>query len=110
MAKRMALLGTLLLGLAPSLAAGMDGARAAELRRLLDQDCGACHGLTRGGGLGPALLPARLAGRSDADLVHIILDGVPGTPMPPWRGLISEDDARWLVRALREGPPDDGYR
>ncbi len=78
--------------------------RQAELRALLAQDCGACHGLSRRGGLGPALLPGSLAGRSDAALVEVILDGRPGTPMPPWRGLLSEDEVRWLVGVLREGP------
>ena len=103
-ARRPAALAGLLAVLIAPAAAGVDAQRAAELRHLLRQDCGACHGLTRKGGLGPALLPERLRGRSDAELARIILDGVPGTPMPPWRGLISEEDARWLVGALRRAP------
>ncbi len=37
------------------------------------------------------------------DQVDVILNGVPGTPMPPWRGEISPDEARWLVLQLRNG-------
>jgi uncharacterized protein involved in response to NO len=37
------------------------------------------------GGLGPPLLPRGLAGRSDAALAAVILDGRPGTSMPPGR-------------------------
>jgi cytochrome c55X len=36
-------------------------------------------------------------------LVSIILDGVPGTPMPPWRALLSEGDARWIAERLQQG-------
>lgn len=78
--------------------------RQNQLRALLAQDCGACHGMTRRGGLGPPLLPRALEGRSDAALTTVILNGRQGTPMPAWRGLLSEDEARWLVGVLREGP------
>ena len=78
-------------------------ARQAELANLLVQDCGSCHGLQMRGGLGPALLPSNLAGRPDEMLVATILHGRHGTAMPPWRALLSEDDARWMVRSLRDG-------
>ncbi len=82
--------------------------RRAELDRLLRHDCGACHGLERTGGLGPPLTPERLAGRPDDQLIQTILRGVPDTPMPPWKPLLSRRDARWLVHRLREGCADDG--
>ncbi len=96
-------LAALLLGGGPVLADPPDAARRAALTNLLLQDCGSCHGLTLKGGLGPALLPARLAQRDDADLVGAILDGVPGTPMPPWRPELTEDEAAWLVRLMKRG-------
>ena len=34
--------------------------RQDQLRYLLRQDCGSCHGMTLKGGLGPALLPDNL--------------------------------------------------
>ena len=75
--------------------------RQTELLYLLDHDCGSCHGMTRKGGLGSPLLPSLLAERSDDALASIILDGIPGTPMPPWRPLINVEETRWLVRILR---------
>ncbi|MBF3198530.1 cytochrome c55X, partial [Pseudomonas aeruginosa] len=36
-------------------------------------------------------------------LVATVLMGRPQTPMPPWAGLLSEDDAGWLVDRLIEG-------
>jgi cytochrome c55X len=91
-----------LAGMAPA-AAEPGPPRQAELLHLLKQDCGSCHGLTMKGGLGPALLPELLAERSDETLIEAIVDGRPGTAMPPWRFAMSEEEAGWLVRALREG-------
>lgn len=76
---------------------------AAELERLVRQDCGACHGMTLKGGLGPALTASALEGREPADLAETILDGIPGTPMPPWRGLLSEPEADWIANYLLDG-------
>ena len=77
--------------------------RQAELRYLLRQDCGSCHGMTLKGGLGPALTTDALAGKPPQLLLNTILDGRPGTAMPPWRGLLSADDAVWLVDELLRG-------
>jgi len=57
--------------------------------------------MTRKGGLGSPLKPAKIAHRSDEALLSAILDGMPGTPMPPWRPLLTEQEARWLIKALR---------
>ncbi|MGO8740180.1 c-type cytochrome [Rhodoblastus sp.] len=81
------------------------GTPRAKLIALVRQDCGSCHGLTLKGGLGPALLPQDLAGKSVEGLATIILDGVPSTPMPPWRGELSSEDARWIAQKLKEGFP-----
>ena len=86
-------------------AAGEPGtARQAELERLLRQDCGSCHGLTLKGGLGPDLRAETLAGVAPDTLTTIILDGVPGTAMPPWRPLLTEEDARWIAGYLLDPP------
>ena len=77
--------------------------RQVELMTLLRHDCGSCHGLTMKGGLGPPLLPDTLAGKDEQALAGIILDGVPGKPMPPWRFELQPEEARWLVDRLREG-------
>ncbi len=85
----------------PARAAAPDSARQAQLGELVAEDCGACHGLTRKGGLGPPLLADALAGLSDTAIAATILDGRPDTPMPPWRGLLSDDDALWIARLLK---------
>ncbi len=89
---------------APStLAGGVSAERAGQLSYLVRQDCGACHGMTLKGGLGTPLNPPDLAGVDAETIAGIILDGVPDTPMPPWRGLLSEDDAHWIANALKKG-------
>lgn len=81
-------------------------ARQRALLHLLRQDCGACHGLTLKGGLGPALLPAALADKPPAALEATITHGRPGTPMPPFRGILSDAEVEWLVAQLRAGLAD----
>jgi len=76
--------------------------RQETLRNLLKHDCGACHGLTLKGGLGPALLPENLTGKTDEFLIATILDGRKGTAMPPWRKFMNADDALWLIGTFRK--------
>lgn len=82
-------------------AADPEPARQQELRNLLKHDCGACHGMTLKGGLGPALLPEDLANKPDAFLIETILNGRKGTAMPPWHKFITHDEAAWLVDLLK---------
>ncbi|CAA7624258.1 cytochrome c [Magnetospirillum sp. UT-4] len=86
-------------------AAEPPAARIGELRELVAQDCGSCHGMSRAGGLGAPLTAEALAGIGDEALEATILEGRPGTPMPPWRGLLNEADARWIVRHLKGETP-----
>lgn len=81
-------------------------ARQKELIHLVRQDCGSCHGMTLQGGLGPALLPATLAGKPAESLVATIIGGRPGTPMPPWHRFLAEDEAQWIVAKLMTGFPE----
>lgn len=84
-----------------SAGAGLSEDRARSLEMLVRQDCGSCHGMTLKGGLGPDLRADRLSTMPPESLAAIILDGVPGTPMPPWRGLLSEQDAIWIANYLK---------
>ena len=77
--------------------------RQRELRNLLVQDCGSCHGLTMRGGLGPALLPTVLEGKSAEYISSVILNGRPGSAMPAWRSLLSPAEARWMADRLLQG-------
>lgn len=79
--------------------------RAVELEHMVIQDCGSCHGLTMKGGLGKPITPEALADRDPEGLATIILDGVPGTAMPPWRPMISEDEALWIAEYLMKDKP-----
>jgi len=87
----------------PTQAGDPPAPRQKELLYLLEQDCGSCHGLTMKGGLGPALLPRDIANKPDEGLVDAILQGRPGTPMPPWEFEITEEEAFWMVRQMRNG-------
>lgn len=85
-------------------------ARERELVRLVRQDCGSCHGLTLKGGLGPALLPDALRDKPVESLRATILRGRPGTAMPPWRAMLSESEADWIVQYLLAGFPHEATR
>ena len=79
--------------------------RAAELEHLVLQDCGSCHGLTMKGGLGRPLTPEALAEADRDSLALIVLDGLPGTAMPPWRPLLTEAEALWIADYLKGETP-----
>lgn len=72
------------------------------LERLVLQDCGSCHGMTLKGGLGPDIRAETLTDWEPEALRYVILNGVEGTPMPPWRPLLSDDDVDWIVKYLKK--------
>lgn len=93
-----------MLGLAFVLAAPPAMAQDTKrLEHMVKQDCGSCHGLTMKGGLGLPLTPEALEGKPAEVLAEIILDGVPGTAMPRWRPLLTEDEALWMANYLKRG-------
>lgn len=100
---------SLVMGALPGVAQAeeISPARQTELTHLLKHDCGSCHGMTLKGGLGPPLLPEDMAGKPPEMLRQIILDGLPGTAMPPWRAFLTEAEADWLVAILQQGMPDE---
>ncbi len=79
--------------------------RAVALRHFLTQDCGSCHGLTLGGGLGPPLQREQVANKPVPYLAYTILNGRPGTAMPPWSRFLTEAEGEWLARELRGENP-----
>lgn len=97
MASRVAIAGLMAL-----LSAGSSLAEdSRRLEHVVKQDCGSCHGLTMKGGLGKPLTPEALAGVDQQTIASIILDGVPGTAMPPWRPLLAESEALWIANYLK---------
>ena len=95
------LLLMLCLAAGSALAADLSAERREALRTLVHQDCGSCHGMRLSGGLGPALTPEALQDRSHELLVVTIAEGRPGTPMPPWKTLLSQADIEWIVDYLK---------
>jgi len=77
--------------------------RQAELLYLLKHDCGSCHGMRLEGGLGPALTAKRLEPFGVDFLAITILQGRPGTPMPPWRPFMNSEEAYWIAHQLKQG-------
>ena len=86
------------------------GAREAQLVRMVRQDCGSCHGMRLTGGLGPALTREALAERPLESVAATIFHGRPGTPMPPWRALLSEGESQWIAERLLAGFPEEAAR
>lgn len=84
-----------------------NAARRGELITLVRQDCGSCHGLTLKGGLGPALLPETLKDKPVDSLTSTIMQGRPGTAMPPWHRFMTEAEAEWIVTNLKKGFPGE---
>lgn len=91
--------------LAAPAAADIAPTRTAELEHMVIQDCGSCHGMTMKGGLGRPLTEDALAHADRDGLALIILDGVPGTAMPPWRPLLTEAEALWIADYLKGETP-----
>ena len=83
--------------------------RDSELVHLVRQDCGACHGMTLQGGLGTPLTRQALADKPLEGLVATILYGRPGTAMPLWKSLLTEDEARWIATRLVTGFPEERH-
>lgn len=81
--------------------------RQVELIRMVRQDCGSCHGMTLKGGLGSPLLPGNLRDKPVDGLVATVMQGRPGTAMPPWQAIISEAEAEWIVARLLAGFPQE---
>ena len=78
-------------------------ARATALTHLVRQDCGSCHGMTLKGGLGPALTPIALTGRSPADLAWVIARGRGERAMPGWAPLLPAHEIDWIAEGLLDG-------
>ena len=87
----------------PVLATELSNDRQQELLYLIQHDCGSCHGMTLKGGLGAPLTAEKLQNKSHESLSSIIMNGVEGTPMPPWREILNEQEIAWMVKQLKTG-------
>ena len=85
------------------LATEISNDRQQELLHLIQHDCGSCHGMTLKGGLGSPLTTEKLRDKSHESLSSIIMNGVEGTPMPPWKEILNEQEIAWMVKQLKIG-------
>ncbi len=112
--RAVAVLSALLLGPVLALAQPADAhpnaTRERALVRMVRQDCGSCHGMRLTGGLGPALTREAMADVPLESLAAVIYHGRPGTPMPPWKAMLSEPEARWIAVRLQQGFPEEAAR
>ncbi len=81
----------------------LSNARQNELTHIVKQDCGSCHGMTLKGGLGPALLMENLQNKPILFIQNTILYGQAGTAMPPWKTLLTDQEALWIAKQLKQG-------
>ncbi|RDE51563.1 MAG: cytochrome C oxidase Cbb3 [Candidatus Accumulibacter meliphilus] len=89
--------------LAASLAGGSSFAsaagapEAAGVQALYKEHCAACHGETRFGGVGPALLPENLARLRKPEALKVIGEGRVATQMPAFGDKLSADQVQELA-------------
>lgn len=70
--------------------------------RLYIAGCAACHGAAGEGAVGPSLRNNTfISEANDEALRQVIVEGIPGTSMPPWEGDLSEKEVSDLVALMR---------
>ncbi len=78
----------------------------AKAREIYDGKCEGCHGPTRAGATGPALLPETIGAQPQEFSVKTIELGREGTAMPAFKNQLSADEIDLVARFIRETPPD----
>ncbi|HFD38581.1 MAG TPA: c-type cytochrome [Anaerolineae bacterium] len=69
---------------------------------LFAEKCASCHNAdAQGGTLGPSLVRPELAAEDDDFFRETIINGRPGTAMPPWDGVLSAQDVEDIIAWLR---------
>nr|WP_280525491.1 nitrite reductase [Halomonas kenyensis] len=71
---------------------------------LYNHHCAVCHGVSRLGGIGPALLPDNLSRLKPAEAVEVIRDGRAATQMPAYDALLGEAEIAALAEWIYEPP------
>lgn len=113
---RAAIFAVALIAATPALAQQpATGAQAvAQGKALYDQHCTACHGANAGAGeRAPAIVSTATSmrgQRSDAQLMAIVKNGIPGSAMPAWGNRLSDGDIANIgafIHALRGNALDN---
>ena len=78
------------------------GGPNAAAAKLYGDTCAGCHGTDLAGGRGPSLFDNKLLSlRSDQQLHDTLVNGIPGTEMPSFKGILADDQMWQLVTYLR---------
>ena len=96
----MRLITTLLLAATLPVLAQADASSAPDAAAIYQTQCQVCHGPTRFGGTGPALLPESLGRIKPEEVRRVIHDGRPASQMLAYRDLLSESEIDALVSYL----------
>ena len=72
-------------------------ADAADVQPLYETHCAACHGKSRLGGIGPALLPENLARLRKPEALEVIREGRVATQMPAFADKLSAEQVQRLA-------------
>jgi cytochrome c553/DNA-binding beta-propeller fold protein YncE len=87
---------------------GVDVAHAADAPALYAEHCASCHGATRQGGMGPALLPESLERLRPAEAARVIAQGRPATQMAAFGERLASSDvaalAQWIYTPVTPAP------
>jgi mono/diheme cytochrome c family protein len=92
-----------LLGAPAAEAAGTDPEAG---QAIYDKQCASCHGADGKGassmpGIPDLADPARMAKKTDRELLQIIVNGKEGTRMPPWGRVLDERDRKNVLSFIR---------
>ena len=68
---------------------------------VFERECQGCHGPKHQGGVGSDIRPAVLKPKNSQMLSETILNGRPGTAMPPFKGTLSKNEAAKMVDYLQ---------
>jgi nitrite reductase (NO-forming)/hydroxylamine reductase len=72
-----------------------------NVEKMFEKECQGCHGPNHEGGVGADLRPTQIAKKNAYTLSETILNGRPGTAMPPFESKMNKADAQKMVDYLQ---------
>lgn len=73
----------------------------ADGKQVFADNCASCHGADGSGGVGPALnSKSKLESLGLEKVRHDVEEGIEGTPMPAWKGVLSDEEIEDVVHYI----------
>jgi len=72
-----------------------------DVEKMFEKECQGCHGPNHEGGVGADLRPGKIEKKNAYTLSEVILNGRPGTAMPPFTDKMNQADAQKMVDYLQ---------